>query len=133
MRVRPWTSSDFSPPAFDFEKIRRLCRGDAGKIEEMLALFLGSSEDLLLQLGEALAVNELPLAARQAHQIKGAAAYLGATEVSVLASEIEAAAREADMETSLTTLEDLEAAFIRLLIPIREELERLRGAPSMTE
>ena len=122
-----------SPPAFDFEKIRRLCRGDAGKIEEMLAVFLGSSEDLLLQLGEALAVNELPLAARQAHQIKGAAAYLGATEVCALASEIEAAAREADLDTSLTTLEDLEAAFIRLLIPIREELERLRGAPSMTE
>ena len=120
------------PPAFDFEKIRRLCRGDAGKIEEMLALFLGSSEDLLLQLGEALAANELPLAARQAHQIKGAAAYLGATEVTALATEIEAAAREVDLEACLSTLEDLEAAFIRLLIPVREELERLRNTPSMT-
>ena len=98
----------------------------------MLALFLGSSEDLLLQLGEALAANELPLAARQAHQIKGAAAYLGATEVTALATEIEAAAREVDLEACLSTLEDLEAAFIRLLIPVREELERLRNTPSMT-
>jgi PAS domain S-box-containing protein len=109
---------------FDLEKIRRLCRGDAHKVEEMLTLFLSSSEDLLAQLAEALEAGDLPRAARQAHQIKGAAAYLGAETVTALAAEVETAAKTDDLEACLTTQEDLEAAFIRLSIPIRQEMER---------
>ena len=109
---------------FDLEKIRRLCRGDARKVEEMLTLFLSSSEDLLAQLAQALEAHDLPHAARQAHQIKGAAAYLGAETVTALAAEVEAAAKAGEVEACLTTQEDLEAAFIRLSIPIRQELER---------
>jgi PAS domain S-box-containing protein len=112
---------------FDLEKIRRLCRGDASKVEEMLSLFLGSSEDLLTQLAQALEDRDLPRAARQAHQIKGASSYLAATEATELATEVEATAKAGDLEACLTSQEDLEAAFIRLFIPIREELERLRS------
>jgi two-component system sensor histidine kinase/response regulator len=109
---------------FDLEKIRRLCRGDARKLEEILTLFLSSSEELLAQLAQALEEHDLPQAARQAHQIKGAAAYLGATEATNLAAEVEAAAKAGDQEACLTAQDDLEAAFIRLLISIRQELER---------
>jgi two-component system, sensor histidine kinase and response regulator len=108
---------------FDREKVRRLCRGDAHKLEELLTLFLSSSEDLLAQLAQALEDHDLPRAARQAHQIKGATAYLGATEATALAAEVEAAAKAGDQEACATAHEDLEAAFIRLSIPIRQELE----------
>jgi len=113
--------------SFDLAKIYRLCRGDARKVEEMLTLFLSSSEDLLAQLTQALAVRDLPLAARQAHQLKGATAYLGASEATALATEVEASAKAGDLEACLTAQEELEAAFIRLLIPIRQELERLQS------
>ncbi len=116
---------------FDLGKIHRLCRGDALKIEEMLALCLSSSEDLLAQLARALEAPDLALAARLAHQIKGATAYLGASEATTLASEIEDSARSDNLEASLTAQEELESAFIRLLIPIREEIERIQSeAPS---
>jgi len=42
-------------------------------------------------------------------------------------ARVEAAAKEDDLDGCLTGQEDLEAAFIRLFIPIREELERLRS------
>lgn len=109
--------------------VHRLCRSDARKVEEMLMLFLSSSEDLLAQLVQALAKNDLPLVARQAHQLKGATAYLGAGEATTLASEVEASAKAGDLEACLTAQEDLEAAFIRLSIPIHQELERLQSEP----
>ncbi|MBU1664549.1 MAG: response regulator, partial [Gammaproteobacteria bacterium] len=120
----PWAAAPEIP--FDQAKIYRLCRGDARKVAEMLTLFLSSSEDLLEQLVQALTKNDLPLAARQAHQLKGATAYLGAGEATALVAEVEASAKAGDLEACLTAQEDLEAAFIRLLIPIRQELERLQ-------
>jgi len=63
----------------------------------------------------------LPQAARQAHQIKGAAAYLGAGEITDLAAAVETAAMAGDQAAGANNLEDLEAAFIR----IRLEIERL--------
>jgi len=129
--ARPGRCEDTAPIAsrrttetpFDREKIRRLCRGDAHKLEELLTLFLSSSEELLAQLAQALEDHDLPRAARQAHQIKGATAYLGATEATALAAEVEAAAKAGDQEACVTAHEDLEAAFIRLSIPIRQDLE----------
>jgi len=118
-----------SPHPTVLEKVHRLCRGDARKAEEMLTLFLSSSEDLLAQLAQALAANDLPRAARQAHQLKGATAYLGADEATTLSSEVESGAKAGDLEACLTAQEDLEAAFIRLLIPVRQELERLQSEP----
>ena len=109
---------------FDMTKVQRLCRGDANKITEMLALFLSSSEDLLARLEQALAASDLAQAARQAHQLKGASAYLGAAEVTELAAALESAAKAGDLEASRTGQEDLEAACIRLFLPIREMLEQ---------
>jgi CheY-like chemotaxis protein/HPt (histidine-containing phosphotransfer) domain-containing protein len=108
---------------FDLEKVRRLCRGDAGKVAEMLRLFLDSSEELLALMATALEAHDLAGAARQAHQLKGASAYLGADTVTTLAAAVEAAAKADDLETSRSAQEDLEAAFIRVSLPIRTELE----------
>ncbi len=119
---------ELEQPGFDLEKIRRLCRNDGARITEMLTLFLSSSEDLLSQLSQSLEADNLPQAARLAHQIKGAAAYFGAEAARELASAMEAAAKAGDLETSRSAQEDLEAEFIRLTHPIHAELERQQTA-----
>ncbi|MDO9227693.1 MAG: ATP-binding protein [Pseudomonadota bacterium] len=116
-------TADPSPTSFNLEKIHRLCRGDARKVAEMLTLFLDSSEGLLSELAQALAARDLPRVARQAHQLKGASAYVGADEATELASAVETAARADDIDACRTCQEDLEAAYIRLFLRIREALE----------
>ncbi len=115
---------------YDLEKVRRLCRHDASRVAEMLKLFLDSGEDILMQLGQALEAGDLPGAARQAHQIKGASAYLGADEITAQAAEVEAAAKAGDLENCLCAQEDLEAAFIRVSLPMREEVDGQPGETS---
>jgi HPt (histidine-containing phosphotransfer) domain-containing protein len=99
---------------FDLDKLRRTCRNDAAQVTEMLRLFVESTEALLASHAEAAARREVQLCARHAHQIKGAAAYLGAAEILELAGAAEQAAKDEDWEALLGWQEDLEAAFIRL-------------------
>ncbi|MEW5786667.1 MAG: ATP-binding protein [Pseudomonadota bacterium] len=106
---------------FDLDKLRRICRGDQAQVREMLSLFVTSSEGLLNDLARAVAGQDVGQAARQAHQLKGAAAYLGAEEVASLAAETEAQAKAGDWAACLAAQEDLEAAFIR----VRLEIEAL--------
>ena len=106
---------------FDIAKLRRICRNDKTQVHEMLHLFVSSTEGLLADLASALNKRDAGLAARQAHQIKGASAYLGAEEITHLASETEALAKTQDWARCEETLEDLEAAFIG----IRLEIEAL--------
>jgi len=113
-----------TPPqgGYDLEKLRRICRHDDAQVDEMLRLFIHSTEELLADLTRALAERNAAGAARQAHQIKGAAAYLGATEVTALASEAETLARSADLEACAAAVDDLEAAFIRLRLEMDARL-----------
>ncbi len=99
---------------FDLEKLRRICRNDARQVDEMLRLFVSSTESLLADLAQAVESRDGVQAARQAHQIKGAAAYMGATAMSDLASETEACAKSGNWTACTSAQEDLEAAFISL-------------------
>lgn len=105
-------------PRFDLDKLSRICRDNHAQIAEMLRLFVSSTEALLGELTQALRNRQAARAGRLAHQIKGAAAYLGATAVSELARDMETAARSEDWTQGLVTLEDLEAAFISLRLQI---------------
>ena len=97
---------------FDREKLRRICRNDERQVGEMLRLFISSTESLLADLARAIDSRDATQAARQAHQIKGAAAYMGATTMTELASEVENRAKAADWAGCIAAQEDLEAAFI---------------------
>ncbi len=105
----------------DIAKLRRVCRNDQAQVNEMLRLFVSSTEGLLTELASAVDKRDSGQAARQAHQIKGAAAYLGAEEITRLASETETLAKDQDWGPCTEALEDLEAAFIS----IRLEIESL--------
>ncbi len=100
--------------SYDIEKLRRICRNDARQVDEMLRLFVSSTEGLLADLARAVESRDGVQSARQSHQIKGAAAYMGATAMTELASETEACAKSGDWTACTAALEDLEAAFISL-------------------
>ena len=103
---------------FDIAKLRRVCRGDEAQVREMLGLFVSSTEGLLEELARALERKDATLAARQAHQIKGASSYLGAAEVTSLAAEAETRAKAGELDACRVALEDLEAAFISVRLEI---------------
>jgi len=92
--------------------LRRICRSDPRQIVEMLRLFISSTESLLAELAQAVGNRNAEQVARQAHQIKGAAAYMGVETITELASETETQAKIADWSTCVTLQEDMEAAFI---------------------
>jgi CheY-like chemotaxis protein/HPt (histidine-containing phosphotransfer) domain-containing protein len=118
--------ADTPPPRqFQVEKIRKLCHENPARIEEMLRLFLTSTEPLLEQLSLAIQMGDSAQAARQAHQIKGAAAYLGAQAMTRHAAATEQRAKAGDLPGCTDDMEELEAAFIALRLEMEEEIKRL--------
>ena len=119
------SASGKPPPAavaasFDLEKIRRICRGETAQVQEMLALFISSSQPLLEQLARAGAARQAEQAARLAHQIKGAAAYVGAEAMTEAARCAEGAAKAQEWASLQSCLAGLEAAFEQ----VRAEMEQ---------
>ncbi len=89
----------------------------------VLDLFVTHHGDDAARLRQALRDGQATEARRLAHTLKGAAATLGATEVSALAKELEAGlhdgAGSAELDGSLARLDD---ALRALLAPLREYL-----------
>jgi CheY-like chemotaxis protein/HPt (histidine-containing phosphotransfer) domain-containing protein len=112
---------------YDAAKIRKLCHYKPERIEEMLRLFMTSTEPLLEALSAALRKDDAAQAARQAHQIKGAAAYMGAEDMTHLASDLEKRAKAGQLVDCDVLLEDLEAAFIALRLELEEEIKNTVG------
>ncbi|NWG87783.1 MAG: response regulator [Hydrogenophilaceae bacterium] len=108
---------------FDLAKITRTCQGDADKIQEMLNVFLDSTATSLEILRVALLGEDASRLAREAHQLKGAAAFTGARELLALASQLEVTAKQADWPGIEPQLDALNQAFEQL----KSQIERLRA------
>ncbi|MBK6741888.1 MAG: response regulator [Hydrogenophilales bacterium] len=105
------TPPDTAALSFDMTKVRKLCRNDAGQVREMLQLFIDSTEELLAKLATALAQGNAVQSAREAHQIKGAAAYLGERHITDLAAALETAAKQENLDAARNVLATLQTAF----------------------
>jgi CheY-like chemotaxis protein len=116
------SSTETMETGFDLDKLQRICRNDTSQINEMLRLFVTSTESLLADLAQEIENRNAGQTARHAHQIKGAAAYLGAEAMTALASDTEAHAKAADWDACLATQEDLEAAFIGVRLAIESHV-----------
>ena len=114
------TVSEVLETGLDLLKLRRLCRNDQAQLRQMLDLFITSTEDQLNGIGRALGSGDTGEAARLAHQLKGAAGYIGAEAMMVLAAQLETVARESDLRTCIELLDDLEAMFIGLRLKIED-------------
>jgi CheY-like chemotaxis protein/HPt (histidine-containing phosphotransfer) domain-containing protein len=91
---------------------------DADTARLVLAGFLEDAPRQLVLLREAIAQGALPVATRQAHTLKGAAATVGAAALSGVASELEQAGRRGDLAQLASLLPALEAQFAQLQIEL---------------
>jgi PAS domain S-box-containing protein len=98
----------------DLDALARAYGGDMDIARELVALFVRTSEDTLLTLGEALQERDVRRASRAAHSLKGAAASIKAHAMRALAARIEEAARDAAWEDAEQVLEELEVALIQV-------------------
>jgi CheY-like chemotaxis protein len=89
--------------------------GEDGTIlDEMLKVFVDTSESLLLDLNSALESADYVLAARKCHSLRGAAAAVLAMPLMQLAGGLEMALKLSDIESANGLLDDVEAEFIRI-------------------
>jgi HPt (histidine-containing phosphotransfer) domain-containing protein len=93
------------------EELRQLGESDDGLVKEVLAVFRSDTADRIGKLRGALERDDRGQAQRQAHTIKGAAAQVGAFEVSALAREIEQQAAGGEAAALAGLVARLESAF----------------------
>lgn len=87
-------SSAEEPRVFDPSTLLGLLEGDRETAKEIVASFLESVPGQVAALSRALESDDLPAVEKQAHQLKGAAANVGAEALRMLAAETEKMARD---------------------------------------
>jgi CheY-like chemotaxis protein/HPt (histidine-containing phosphotransfer) domain-containing protein len=85
--------------------------GDATIVQKITSVFLADIPCRLDALQACLSNGDPTGAGHEAHTIKGASANVGATNMAVIASDMEKAGKAGDQETLKKRMEDLYAAF----------------------
>jgi len=111
LEIQRATSSG-NPPV-DMQKVKNMFRHDEAAQQELLTLYLSSTQSLIEQLTTACAARDHLQASARAHEIKGASAYIGAHEIREIARNLEHAANTHDWEKAREYIDELEPAFIR--------------------
>jgi HPt (histidine-containing phosphotransfer) domain-containing protein len=88
--------------------------GDEELLAELIALFRTDTPCRMAHLHMALQAGDLTVGEREAHSLKSAAAYIGASAVSSVAAAIEDAARREDVHGALSLYISLTHAYQRL-------------------
>jgi HPt (histidine-containing phosphotransfer) domain-containing protein len=102
-----------------FEELKSLSGADF--INELIDAFLEEAPDMIQNMQTALQANDTESFRRNAHSLKSNANTFGAVELGTLAKELEAMARENNLEVG-NRLEVLKASFEN----VAEELQGLR-------
>jgi len=105
-------STDNNPP-IDMQKVANMFRHDPAAQQELLTLYLSSTQSLIEQITSAHEAQDYEQLAARAHEIKGASAYIGAGDLREIARNLELAAKAKDMEKIQESVDELEPAFIR--------------------
>jgi two-component system sensor histidine kinase/response regulator len=82
-------STDAALPPIDLARLNEVAGGDVAFGAELAEAFASSGEQILVEIGNALAAMDRTALARAAHKLKGAGANMHAQAVYVLAFEIE--------------------------------------------
>lgn len=101
-------------PPIDLEHLYGTFNQDRKIVEELLALYLDTTPSLLERLKAAIELKD-GAGAKTAHELKGASAYIAARKMADLAREAEQAIRNGGWEHAGECMEQMEAAFIRIL------------------
>ncbi len=111
----PQRQSDMPPeaPPIDRDHLDHMFRHDAKVVQEMIALFLSSTDEALGRLHASLEAKDARRVAAIAHEIKGASLYIGASQCAESARALEQAAKREDWPEIATAQAILRAAFAR--------------------
>ncbi|MEO1765817.1 hybrid sensor histidine kinase/response regulator [Thiobacter aerophilum] len=107
-------------PAIDLDKVRHMMKRNATAEQELIMLYLSTTQGSLMELANAAQREDTATCAAKAHEIKGASAYVGAQEMQRLAAAVELAARNGEWERVRAATEELEAAFIRVWAQVNQ-------------
>jgi HPt (histidine-containing phosphotransfer) domain-containing protein len=102
-----------------FEELKQMSGADF--INELIDAFLDDSPQMIGQMEAALAAGDVESFRRNAHSLKSNANTFGATELGILAKELETMGKEKDLHIG-NRLDVLKQAFHR----VAEELKGMR-------
>lgn len=101
--------------------------GSSGIFAQIINSYITDATSLIEQMRTALGANDLEALARHAHSLKSTSLSLGATRVSEIARDVEAAGKNKSVESCPMLLMALGAEYAaaeRLLIAEREALQK---------
>lgn len=115
-------------PIIDPQALERLREWGGDKLAgQMVRLFLKNTGTRMDQIRAGITEGDLVEAERGAHSLKSSAANIGAEQLRTMATRVESAALDANMETARMLLPDLESAYAVAM----KELEVIeRGIPT---
>lgn len=113
--VTPESSSSAAThaPPIDLERVKRVFGKDHEIVQELLQLFLTSTQSSFERLETAINNEDNLSVARVAHEIKGASAYIAANEIKELSALLEQDAKSQNWVNVKEHFDDLESAYIR--------------------
>jgi two-component system sensor histidine kinase/response regulator len=97
----------------ELESLRAVVGTDQSKLRQYLDLFASSTATLLEQILPAIRERDAGTVSRLAHSLKGTCANVGAQQMALLATALEAAVGRADWQTAGGLGRDLEHCFSR--------------------
>jgi len=116
-------------PVIDLQAIDSLrsldSEGDGAFLRELIEVFLQDTPLRLTDLDQALAKSDAPTFIRAAHTIKGSSSNFGATRLSKLAQEIEAAGKTGNLASSVPSCARLRAEYAL----VAEALSKIAQSP----
>jgi PAS domain S-box-containing protein len=107
----------------DWSRIDQASDGDREFASELISTFTESSVQSLQQIESALASNDLDLAGRAAHSLKGASGSIGANLVRDVAAELENTSKQGDGSKAALLLESLRSEVARANEYLHRKLE----------
>ena len=115
-------SSVGQPPIFDKDGVFERMMNDAELVRLVIEGFIDDIPFQIQILHDFLDRNELDNALRQAHLIKGAAGNMGGNLLMIVAAEMEANGRQADLPAMKAKFGELQLQFEQLRIELIKEL-----------
>jgi HPt (histidine-containing phosphotransfer) domain-containing protein len=113
-------ASESAASPIDLNKVQSMMKHDKRAEQELLALYLSTTQTLIEDLSTACRREDRRACAAKAHEIKGASAYVGAREMQAIAKNLEIAAKQAEWDRVRECLDELEPAFIRVWAQVHQ-------------
>jgi two-component system, sensor histidine kinase and response regulator len=106
---------DTTKPPVDLGEFQRITEGDPAFAQELIAAFVASFEQQLVDMASFVAQSDCKALARTAHALKGASANIHAHALKSVAEEMESASAGGDISRSQ-----------RCMAPLRQEFARVK-------